>query len=78
MHSKLKSSSQVSIQIGLFTLVELDYVETDPAYLSVFSKVLALAEPQGLVGGYKNFMKDGNTIGLQRLNNSCKQANKKQ
>jgi hypothetical protein len=38
MHSKLKSSSPVCIQIGLFTLVELDDVETETASLSVSQK----------------------------------------
>ena len=33
MHSKLESSSPVCIQIGLFTLVELDYVETETTSL---------------------------------------------
>ncbi len=30
------------------------------------------------MGGYKFILKDGNTIELQRLVNSCEQANKKQ
>jgi hypothetical protein len=30
------------------------------------------------MGGYKIFAKDGNAIGLQRLVDDCKQANKKQ
>ena len=29
------------------------------------------------MGGYKFFAKDGNAIGLQRLVDSCKQANKR-
>jgi hypothetical protein len=37
-HSKLESSSPVCIQIGLFTLVELDYVRTKTASLSVSQK----------------------------------------
>ncbi len=38
MHSKLESSSPVCIQIRLFTLVELDYVETEIESLSVSQK----------------------------------------
>ncbi len=37
-HSKLESSSPVCIQIWLFTLVELDYVETKTASLIVSQK----------------------------------------
>jgi hypothetical protein len=37
-HSKIESSSPVCIQIGLFTLVELDYVETKTASLIVSQK----------------------------------------
>ncbi len=37
-HSKLESSSSVCIQIGLFTLVELDYVEIKTLSLSVSQK----------------------------------------
>ncbi len=42
-----------------------------------FPNVLAYAKPQGVVGWYKIFRKDGNAIGLQRLVDSDKQANKK-
>ena len=77
MHSKLKSSSPVCIQIGLFTLVELVYVEAETTSFR-FPKVLAQAKPQGVVDGYNIFAKNGNAIGLQRLVDSCNRVNKKQ
>jgi hypothetical protein len=56
VHSKLKSSSPVCIQIGLFTLVELVFVESKTTSF-MFPKVLALAKPQGVVGKYNFFQR---------------------